>query len=119
MTNYVDCELSLWGTGKVKYNWHVDGTIYGNVSSDSDRNVKKDIKALDIENSAQFIYSLIPSEFRFKNGTSNRLHHGLIAQDVKESMGDNDWGLFIDKKLQTKNIKMCASMNIQVSKRSF
>ncbi|HBO03754.1 MAG TPA: hypothetical protein DD432_03955 [Eubacterium sp.] len=99
MTNYVDCELSLWGTGKVKYNWHVDGTIYGNVSSDSDRNVKKDIKALDIENSAQFIYSLIPSEFRFKNGTSNRLHHGLIAQDVKESMGDNDWGLFIDKKI--------------------
>lgn len=99
MTNYINCELSLWGTGKVKYNWHVDGTIYGNVSSDSDRNVKKDIQALDIEDSAHFIYSLIPSEFRFKNGTSNRLHHGLIAQDVKESMGDNDWGLFIDKKI--------------------
>lgn len=99
MTNYVNCELSLWGTGKVKYNWHVDGTIYGNVSSDSDKNIKKDIKALNIENSAQFIYSLIPSEFRFKNGTSNRLHHGLIAQDVKESMGDSDWGLFIDKKI--------------------
>lgn len=98
-----NCELSLYGTGRVRYNWHVDGTIYGNVSSDSDRNVKKDIKALDIENSAQFIYSLIPSEFRFKNGTSNRLHHGLIAQEVKESMGDNDWGLFIDKKVDDAN----------------
>ena len=103
MMNYANCELSLWGTGKVKYNWHVDGTIYGNVSSDSDRNVKKDIQALDIEYSAQFIYSLIPSEFRFKNGTSNRLHHGLIAQDVKESMGDSDWGLFIDKKVNDEN----------------
>lgn len=98
-----DCELSIWGTGRVQYNWHVNGTIYGNVSSDSDRNVKKDIQALDIENSAQFIYSLIPSEFRFKNGTSNRLHHGLIAQDVKKSMGDSDWGLFIDKKVDDEN----------------
>ena len=98
-----NCELSLWGTGRVQYNWYVNGTIYGNVSSDSDRNVKKDIQALDIDNSAQFIYSLIPSEFRFKNGTSNRLHHGLIAQEVKESMGDSDWGLFIDKKVDDEN----------------
>ena len=98
-----NCEVSLWGTGRVQYNWHVNGTIYGNVSSDSDKNIKKDIQALDIEDSAHFIYSLIPSEFRFKNGTSNRLHHGLIAQEVKESMGDNDWGLFIDKKVDDAN----------------
>ena len=98
-----NCEVSLWGTGRVQYNWHVNGTIYGNVSSDSDKNIKKDIQALDIEDSAHFIYSLIPSEFRFKNGTSNRLHHGLIAQDVKEKMGDNDWGLFIDKKVDDAN----------------
>ena len=98
-----NCEFSLWGTGSVKYNWTVNGNIYGNVSSDSDKNIKKDIRALDIEDSAQFIYSLIPSEFRFKNGTSNRLHHGLIAQEVKESMGDSDWGLFIDKKVDDEN----------------
>lgn len=98
-----NCELSLWGTGRVQYNWYVNGTIYGNVSSDSDKNIKKDIQALDIEDSAHFIYSLIPSEFRFKNGTSNRLHHGLIAQEVKESMGDDDWGLFIDKKVDDAN----------------
>jgi hypothetical protein len=98
-----NCELSLWGTGRVQYNWSVNGTIYGNVSSDSDKNIKKDIQALDIEDSAHFIYSLIPSEFRFKNGTSNRLHHGLIAQEVKESMGDDDWGLFIDKKVDDEN----------------
>ena len=98
-----NCELSLYGTGRVQYNWHVGGTIYGNVASDSDKSIKKDIQALNIEDSAQFIYSLIPSEFRFKNGTSNRLHHGLIAQEVKKSMGDSDWGLFIDKKVDNKN----------------
>lgn len=50
MMNYANCELfASGGTGKVKYNWHGRWTIYGNVSSDSDRNVKKDIQALDIE----------------------------------------------------------------------
>ena len=98
-----NCEMSLYGTGRVQFDWHVSGTIYGNVSSDSDKNIKKDIQALNIEDSARFIYSLIPSEFRFKNGTSNRLHHGLIAQEVKESMGDDDWGLFIDKKVDDEN----------------
>lgn len=102
-TNLINCELSLYGTGKVAFNWHVNGTIYGNVSSDSDKNIKKDIQALNIEDSARFIYSLIPSEFRFKNGTSNRLHHGLIAQEVKESMGEKDWGLFIDKQVEDTN----------------
>lgn len=102
-TIYGNCELSVYGTQRLKYELYVEGNIHGNVISDSDKNVKKDIRALDIEDSAHFIYSLIPSEFRFKNGTSNRLHHGLIAQEVKESMGDSDWGLFIDKKVDNEN----------------
>lgn len=102
-TWFTDCELSLWGSQRIRYSLYVDGNIYGNVSSDSDRNIKKDIKALDINKSADFIYSLIPSEFRLKNGTSNRLHHGLIAQEVKESMGDDDWGVFIDKSVNNEN----------------
>lgn len=102
-TIYGNCELSVYGTQRLKYELYVEGNIHGNVISTSDKNVKKDIKALNIEDSAHFIYSLIPSEFRFKNGTSNRLHHGLIAQEVKKSMGDSDWGLFIDKKVDNKN----------------
>lgn len=101
-TIYGNCELSVYGTQRLKYELYVEGNIHGNVISTSDKNVKKDIKALNIENSAQFIYSLIPSEFRFKNGTSNRLHHGLIAQEVKTAM-DSDWGLFIDKKVDNEN----------------
>lgn len=101
-TIYGNCELSVYGTQRLKYELYVEGNIHGNVISTSDKNVKKDIKALNIEDSARFIYSLIPSEFRFKNGTSNRLHHGLIAQEVKTAM-DSDWGLFIDKKVDNEN----------------
>ena len=102
-TIYGNCELSVYGTQRLKYELYVEGNIHGNVISASDKNVKKDIQTLNIEDSAHFIYSLIPSEFRFKNGTSNRLHHGLIAQEVKKSMGDSDWGLFIDKKVDNEN----------------
>ena len=63
---------------------------------DSDANVKNSIEPLDKQKTANFIYSLIPSQFKF-NGNHNRLHHGLIAQEVKEAMGDDDWGLFIDR----------------------
>ena len=100
---YNNCELSVFGSARFKYNLYCESTIYGEVSSDSDENIKKDIKALDINESANFIYNITPSEYRFKNGTSNRLHHGFIAQRVKETMRDNDWGLFVDKKINNEN----------------
>lgn len=100
-----DCELSVWGTQKIKYNLHVLGTVYNSSGAihDSDRNIKSEISLLNIDDSANFIYSLKPSQFKFKTGASNRFHHGLIAQDVKESMGTNDWGLYIDKSIENNN----------------
>lgn len=68
-----------------------------NIDTTSDKNAKKDIDKLDIEDTAQFVYSLIPSQYKYKNGTSDRYHHGLIAQEVKKSMGKKDWGLYIDR----------------------
>lgn len=62
----------------------------------SDRNIKKDIKALDIHKASAFVYSLKPCKFKYKKNTSNRYHHGFIAQEVKESMGKEDWGVYID-----------------------
>ena len=59
----------------------------------SDRDLKKDIE--EITNASNFIYSLKPCQYRYKDGTSNRLHHGFIAQEVKECMGENDWGLYV------------------------
>lgn len=106
---YSQTEVSLMGSMVVKYSITAEGGFIGTIASDSDRNVKKDIKALEIERTADFVYSLIPSEFRMKDGTSNRLHHGFIAQEVKEKMGNNDWGLFIDKKVNDDNYEIQVS----------
>lgn len=106
---YSQTEVSLMGSMVAKYTITAEGGFIGTMASDSDRNVKKDIKALEIERTADFVYSLIPSEFRMKDGTSNRLHHGFIAQEVKEKMGNNDWGLFIDKKVNDDNYEIQVS----------
>lgn len=62
----------------------------------SDKNAKRDIEALDKEESASFIYALKPTKYRLINGTSGRYHHGLIAQEVKEVMPE-DFGLYTEK----------------------
>lgn len=83
------------------YNALVGGTLYtasGTVSK-SDRNTKTDIEELDTEKASEFIYSLKPSKYKYKDGTSDRYHHGFIAQDVKESMGTEDWGVYVDTSL--------------------
>ncbi len=84
------------------------GTVYnssGGVVFVSDRDKKHDIEYLNNNEVADFIYKLKPCEFRFNENTSNRLHHGLIAQDVKESMGDEDWGLYIEKSNGEKGLR--------------
>lgn len=108
-TFYSQTEVSLMGSMIAKYSITAMGGFIGTIASNSDRNVKKDIKALEIERTADFIYSLIPSEFRMKDGTSNRLHHGFIAQEVKEKMGNSDWGVFIDKKVNDDNYEIQVS----------
>ena len=93
-SNYYDNQCSV----VIGCNLNVaeDSKIYGQLASGSDRNIKHDISALDKEKTAKFIYSLTPSQYKFNAGTSNRYHHGLIAQEVKEAMGADDWGLYID-----------------------
>ena len=83
------------------------GTVYtpdGTISK-SDKDTKNTISPLSIEQCANFTYSLIPSQFKYNNGTSNRLHHGFIAQDVKKSMGENDWGVYVDSNSEEKGNK--------------
>lgn len=94
-------------------NGNFTGTLYtndGNVQV-SDINMKKNIKALDKDKAADFIYSLTPSKYKLLNGTSDRYHHGLIAQEVKEAMGEDDWGLYIDKSINEKNYSTKAVNN--------
>lgn len=84
-----------------------NGNVYnstGGIAFVSDKNAKHDIKSLDLEESANFIYAQNPVSYKFNNGTSNREHHGFIAQEVKETMGNKDWGIYIDKKINDKNV---------------
>lgn len=71
----------------------------------SDKNLKNSIKELDLEESSDFIKSLNPVRYKLNNGTSDRFHHGLIAQEVKEAMGDDDWGVYIEDKQGIKGLR--------------
>jgi len=56
------------------------------------------IENLDLQKSSDFIYSLVASKFKYNKGTSDRFHHGFIAQDVKQSMLLDDWGVYIESR---------------------
>ena len=57
-------------------------------ASTSDRNKKHDI-SYDLDRYDPFFDGLKPAIFRLNNGTSGRLHPGLIAQDVEEDLEQN------------------------------
>lgn len=71
--------------GSPSYKWN---QIYSNNATinTSDRNEKYDIETLNDKNTKDFIMALNPVSFKFKNGESGRTHHGLIAQDVEDTL---------------------------------
>ena len=84
--------LKVYEDANVRGNLYTgSGTIAG-----SDRNIKNSIQPLDADASCDFVYALKPSKYKYNEGTSQRFHHGFIAQDVKEAMGDDDWGVYVD-----------------------
>ena len=75
-----------------------DGTGISSLgwNSYSDRRLKHDIKPLDVDEAAAFIYRLTPSEYVYNYDSTGTPRHGLIAQEVKEAMGDKAWALHRD-----------------------
>lgn len=65
--------------------WATDGTVIYS----SDRNVKNSIE-YDLSKYRQFLLDLKPCRFKYNNGQSDRFHVGLIAQDVEQSLIDNN-----------------------------
>ena len=65
--------------------WATDGTVIYS----SDRNVKNSIE-YDLSRYRQFLLDLKPCRFKYNNGQSDRFHVGLIAQDVEQSLIDNN-----------------------------
>lgn len=77
---------------------HFYGNVYdsgGSIVFVSDKRKKKSIKDLAIDKAKSFLMALSPRMFKFKEGTSDRYHHGFIAQEVKEAMGRDDWGVYV------------------------
>lgn len=68
------------------YRWKQVYAAAGSIST-SDRNAKKDITELDNQ-SYDFVMGLKPSKYRFIENESNRIHYGLIAQDIEELLGN-------------------------------
>lgn len=66
----------------------IDSLQQASASIDSsDRKVKYEIDAMD-EKYSKLFDRLQPSTYKFTNGTSGRVHMGLIAQDVKDSLDE-------------------------------
>lgn len=59
----------------------------------SDKSLKDNITDTDL--GLDFINQLRPVNYTLKNGTSGRIHTGLIAQEVEQVLGENDKALLI------------------------
>lgn len=66
--------------------------IYSSVSIEigSDRNLKENIFDLTAEMSANIINALNPVEFTYKADEKNKIHYGLIAQEVASVLENNN-----------------------------
>lgn len=81
-TNTIAQMLST-GKGISSYGWE----------SYSDRRLKHGIESLDREKSSAFILSLRPCRFIYNYDSLGHYRHGLIAQEVLKSVGDEDWAV--------------------------
>jgi hypothetical protein len=67
------------------------GTVYQNDSSihSSDKNIKNTVQSLSDDLRYEKLFdNLRPVSYKFNEGTSDRLHTGLIAQELKQSILD-------------------------------
>lgn len=71
------------GKGVSSYGWE----------SYSDRRLKHGIESLDRKKSAALIQSLHPCRFIYNYDTAGHYRHGLIAQEVLNAVGGEDWAI--------------------------
>lgn len=86
---YIDCSYQSDGAYHGKF--YVNGSVVLDAANTttSDRNQKHDID-YDYEQYEKLFKELRPATFKYNNGTSDRRHLGFIAQDIKESLDNND-----------------------------
>lgn len=94
-TFYSGCVTKFFGTAQFYDDVY---NASGSTVFVSDKRKKKNIKDLAIDKAKSFLMALNPRIFKFKEGTSDRFHHGFIAQEVKKAMGADDWGVYVENK---------------------
>ena len=97
-----DLDITIYLDTRFRQSIEVRGstTLASSPIIGSDKEIKKNIQSLDKQKSSDFIYALNPVEYKYKDGTSDRLHHGFIAQELHDSM-QSDWGVYCDANIDT------------------
>lgn len=97
-----DLDITIYLDTRFRQSIEVRGstTLASSPIIGSDQEIKKNIQSLDTQKSSYFIYALNPVEYKYKDGTSDRLHHGFIAQELHDSMQE-DWGVYCDANIDT------------------
>ena len=97
-----DLDITIYLDTRFRQSIEVRGstTLASSPIIGSDQEIKKNIQSLDTHKSSDFIYALNPVEYKYKDGTSDRLHHGFIAQELHDSMKE-DWGVYCDANIDT------------------
>jgi hypothetical protein len=97
-----DLDITIYLDTRFRQSIEVRGstTLASSPIIGSDQEIKKNIQSLDTHKSSDFIYALNPVEYKYKDGTSDRLHHGFIAQELHDSM-QSDWGVYCDANIDT------------------
>ena len=97
-----DLDITIYLDTRFRQSIEVRGstTLASSPIIGSDKEIKKNIQSLDTQKSSDFIYALNPVEYKYKDGTSDRLHHGFIAQELHGSM-QSDWGVYCDANIDT------------------
>lgn len=97
-----DLDITIYLDTRFRQSIEVRGstTLASSPIIGSDQEIKKNIQSLDTHKSSDFIYALNPVEYKYKDGTSDRLHHGFIAQELHDSMQE-DWGVYCDANIDT------------------
>lgn len=97
-----DLDITIYLDTRFRQSIEVRGstTLASSPIIGSDKEIKKNIQPLDTKKSSDFICALNPVEYKYKDGTSDRLHHGFIAQELHDSM-QSDWGVYCDANIDT------------------
>jgi hypothetical protein len=86
-------DLYNLGSSTCKYNQIYSTNINGQVATSSNINNKKDIQP--IEDGLSVVMKLQPKSFKYRDGTSGRVHVGFIAQECKDLFCPN-WAAYVE-----------------------